>query len=275
MPSSEWTVEDHLGDKPPAVVALYQRSVELVQACGPFEYTVSKTAIGFKGSRRGFAGAKPTAQSLDGYLDLQRRVTDLRIRSAAPYTKRLVVHQFRISGPEQSWPSRCDAAGAAAACGSGKGVLPAAEFGHELPCRHQLGSHPGGVATRRDFVVRRATHPPIDEGLAGHRQGQRGPLSGRQWPVQAVGWRPPGGPDSEPVLSRSGARACHRARTRHVGTVVGRRSCGNRAVVWQGHRRRPVVAAATTLERHLVYRQSSALGFDALDRTRCHYWRRR
>ena len=100
MPSSEWTVEDHLGDKPPAVVALYQRSVELVQACGPFEYTVSKTAIGFKGSRRGFAGAKPTAQSLDGYLDLQRRVTDLRIRSAAPYTKRLVVHQFRISGPE-------------------------------------------------------------------------------------------------------------------------------------------------------------------------------
>ena len=101
MPSSEWTVEDHLGDKPPAVVALYQRSVELVQACGPFEYTVSKSAIGFKGSRRGFAGAKPTAQSLDGYLDLQRRVTDLRIRSAAPYTKRLVVHQFRISGPDQ------------------------------------------------------------------------------------------------------------------------------------------------------------------------------
>jgi len=59
MPSSEWTVEDHLRDKPAAVVALYQRFVELVQACGPFEYAVSKTAIGFKGSRRGFAGAKP------------------------------------------------------------------------------------------------------------------------------------------------------------------------------------------------------------------------
>jgi uncharacterized protein DUF5655 len=101
MPSSEWTVEDHLRDKPPAVVALYQRFVELIQACGPFDYAVSKTAIGFKGSRRGFAGAKPKAHSLDGYLDLQRRLEDPRIRRASPYTKRLVMHQFRISAPEQ------------------------------------------------------------------------------------------------------------------------------------------------------------------------------
>jgi hypothetical protein len=101
MPASQWTVEDHLHGKPDAVVALYQRFVALVQACGPFEYAVSKTAITFKGSRRGFAGAKPTAHGLDGYLDLQRRVEDPRIRSASPYTKRLVVHQFRISAPEQ------------------------------------------------------------------------------------------------------------------------------------------------------------------------------
>jgi hypothetical protein len=101
MPSSEWTVEHHLRDKPAAVVALYQRFVELVQACGPFDYAVSKTAITFKGRRRGFAGAKPKAQSLDGYLDLQRRVEDPRIRRASSYTKRLVVHQFRVSVPEQ------------------------------------------------------------------------------------------------------------------------------------------------------------------------------
>jgi hypothetical protein len=101
MHPSEWTVEDHLRDKPAMVVALFRRFVELVQACGPFDFAVSKTAITFKGSRRGFAGAKPKAQSLDGYLDLQRRVEDPRIRSAAPYTKRLVVHQFRVSAPEQ------------------------------------------------------------------------------------------------------------------------------------------------------------------------------
>jgi hypothetical protein len=101
MPSSEWTVEDHLRGKPATVVALYRRFVELVQACGTFEYAVSKTAITFKGSRRGFAGAKPTTHGLDGYLDLQRRVQDPRIRRASPYTKRLLVHQFRISAPEQ------------------------------------------------------------------------------------------------------------------------------------------------------------------------------
>ena len=101
MPLSEWTVQDHLRGNPPAVVALYQRFVELVQACGPFDYAVSKTAITFKGSRRGFAGAKPKAHSLDGYLDLQRRVEDPRIRRASPYTTRLVVHQFRISASEQ------------------------------------------------------------------------------------------------------------------------------------------------------------------------------
>jgi hypothetical protein len=101
MDTSAWTVEDHLRDKPAAVVALYRRFVELVQACGPFDYAVSKTGITFKGSRRGFAGAKPKAHSLDGYLDLQRRVEDPRIRRASPYTKRLVVHQFRVSAPEQ------------------------------------------------------------------------------------------------------------------------------------------------------------------------------
>ena len=59
------------------------------------------TAITFKGSRRGFAGVKPTSRGLDGYLDLQRRVEDPRIRSSAPYTKRLFVHQFRVSTADQ------------------------------------------------------------------------------------------------------------------------------------------------------------------------------
>jgi hypothetical protein len=101
MDASDWTVEDHLRGKPAAVVRLYERFVELVEACGPFHYAVSKTGITFKGSRRGFAGAKPKAGSLDGYLDLQRRVEDPRIRSAGAYTQRLFVHQFRVSAPEQ------------------------------------------------------------------------------------------------------------------------------------------------------------------------------
>jgi uncharacterized protein DUF5655 len=94
-------MDDHLRGRDRAVIQLYERFVELVKACGPFEMSVSKTAIAFKGSRRGFAGAKPKNQWLDGYLDLQRQVKDPRIRSASPYTKRLFVHQFRVTALDQ------------------------------------------------------------------------------------------------------------------------------------------------------------------------------
>jgi Domain of unknown function (DUF5655) len=96
-----WTVDDHLRGRDPAVIRLYERFVELLRACGPFEVSVAKTAITFKGSRRGFAGAKPKNQWLDGYLDLQRQLKDPRIRRASPYTKRLFVHQFRVTALDQ------------------------------------------------------------------------------------------------------------------------------------------------------------------------------
>jgi hypothetical protein len=94
-------VADHLRDRPRQVQDLYRRFVELIAACGPYEISVAKTAITFKGSRRGFAGAKPRAASLDGYFDLQRQVEDPRILSSSPYTKRLFVHQFRVAEPSQ------------------------------------------------------------------------------------------------------------------------------------------------------------------------------
>lgn len=96
MPDS-WTIEDHLAGKPEEIAALYQSFMALVEGCGPFSYRVTKTAISLKGSQRGFAGAKPKKRSLDGYLDLQRELRDPRILRASPYTKRLFVHQFRIT----------------------------------------------------------------------------------------------------------------------------------------------------------------------------------
>ena len=96
-----WTIERHLDGKPAEIAELYRRFIALVAECGPFTYRVSKTAITLKGSRRGFAGAKPAERWLDGYLDLQRELRDPRIRYASPYTKRLFVNQFRITSPEQ------------------------------------------------------------------------------------------------------------------------------------------------------------------------------
>ena len=94
-------MEDHLAGQPESSVALYRQFVRLVEACGPFSYAVSKTSITFKGSRRGFAGARPTPQGLRGYLDLQRTVEDPRITNVSPYTKRLFVHHFRITSPDE------------------------------------------------------------------------------------------------------------------------------------------------------------------------------
>lgn len=96
-----WTVEDHLRGQPPQYVELYHRFVQLVRDCGAFTYAVSKTSITFEGTRRGFAGARPKSTGLSGYLDLQREVQDPRIRSAAPYTARLFVHQFTITDAAQ------------------------------------------------------------------------------------------------------------------------------------------------------------------------------
>jgi hypothetical protein len=97
----EWSVERHLADKPKAVVDLYKRFVQLLTACGPHTLSITKTAIAFKGSHRGFAGARPRNTSLDGFLDLQRKVQDERFLRVSPYTKRLYVHQFRIISAEQ------------------------------------------------------------------------------------------------------------------------------------------------------------------------------
>lgn len=101
MSEDAWSVEDHVLGKPDDIVALYERFITLVQGCGPFSYRVTKTAITLKGTRRGFAGAKPKPGSLDGYLDLQRQLSDPRITRASAYTSRLFVHQFRVTSLDQ------------------------------------------------------------------------------------------------------------------------------------------------------------------------------
>jgi hypothetical protein len=100
-PDEEWTIERHLAGQPDFAVELFHRFIALAEDIGPFTYAVSKTTITLKGARRGFAGARPFAAGLRGYLDLQREASDPRILSVAPYTQRLFVHHFRISGPEQ------------------------------------------------------------------------------------------------------------------------------------------------------------------------------
>lgn len=101
MSDSAWTVEDHLEGKPAESVAMYHRFVELVEACGPYEVSPSKSSITFKGTRRGFAGARPTAKGLAVYLDLQRPLDSPRVRNVSPYTQRLFVHHLNLGSLEE------------------------------------------------------------------------------------------------------------------------------------------------------------------------------
>ena len=97
-PEREWTVEDHLRDATAEQIGLYRAFEEMVRDCGPVTVAVFKTAITFKGTRRGFAGARPAGGGLRGFLDLTRSLEgDPRIRRGEPYTKRLFVNHFQVT----------------------------------------------------------------------------------------------------------------------------------------------------------------------------------
>lgn len=96
-PIEEWTIERHLEGQPEFAADLFHDFIRMVEAIGPFTYSVSKSTITLKGTRRGFAGARPVSAGLRGYFDIQRELSDPRIRSAAPYTQRLFVHHFQIA----------------------------------------------------------------------------------------------------------------------------------------------------------------------------------
>ena len=94
-----WRVEDHLSMGTEASVALWRELERVILGFGPVSLAVSKTTVTFKGSRRGFAGARPKGDAVVGYFDLMRSLgtDDRRITHVSPYEQRLFVHRFRLS----------------------------------------------------------------------------------------------------------------------------------------------------------------------------------
>jgi hypothetical protein len=90
-----WTIEDHLRTGSDDTNALFEKIRAIVESFGPGTISVSKSSVTFKGTRRGFAGARPTAKTVVGYLDLMRVLpADPRITSSSPYGRNLVVHHY-------------------------------------------------------------------------------------------------------------------------------------------------------------------------------------
>jgi hypothetical protein len=96
-----WTVEDHLAGKSDAVRLLFERFEKLIRRCGPYERSVTKTAIAYKGTVRGFAGVTPRRGHLTGFLDLTDQVHGAPFTRVTPYTNRLWVHRFVLDDPRQ------------------------------------------------------------------------------------------------------------------------------------------------------------------------------
>src|SRR4051812_10097240 len=98
MPGDVWTVEDHLAAGDEWTVALWRRFAAIIDGFGPVTLSVSKTTVTFKGTRRGFAGARPTITALVGYFDLMRELpADRRLQRAAPFGRNLFVHHFTVT----------------------------------------------------------------------------------------------------------------------------------------------------------------------------------
>lgn len=58
-----------------------------------------QSQVRLRGSHRIYAGAVLKPRGLDGYLDLARPIQSPRFRWVTAYTRRLRVHQFRITEP--------------------------------------------------------------------------------------------------------------------------------------------------------------------------------
>ncbi len=96
-----WTVEEHLRGKSDDVRALFECFENLVRECGPYERSVTKSAIAYKGTVRGFAGVTPRHHHLTGFLDLAEQVHEAPFTRVTPYTKRLWVHRFVVNDLDQ------------------------------------------------------------------------------------------------------------------------------------------------------------------------------
>jgi hypothetical protein len=114
-----WTVDDHLRDKSAEVRALFDVFEQLIGDCGPYERSVTKTAIAYKGSVRGFAGVTPRQRDLTGFLDLTEEVHEPPFTRVSKYTKRLWVHRFVVRELGELGGSFASRVGQAYAVGQG------------------------------------------------------------------------------------------------------------------------------------------------------------
>jgi hypothetical protein len=91
-------IDDHRRSKPPELIALFDRLLALVRACGPLELEPTRVGVTFHGTRRIFGSAKFGRTDIRGHLVLPERVEDdPRFVTIELLTKTLYFHGFRLN----------------------------------------------------------------------------------------------------------------------------------------------------------------------------------
>ena len=101
------SLESHFVGKPPAIRALFDELVGVLEACGPVTVLPEKTRIAFQ-VRMSFAQVTPKRGWIDGHLVLAERLdspaADRRFRKIETFSPRNHVHHFRLFDPRDLDP---------------------------------------------------------------------------------------------------------------------------------------------------------------------------
>ena len=90
----------HFERSSPVVRAIFDRVVEVASRSGPVEVLPEKTRIALH-ARMSFAAFTPRRNWLTGHLVLAREVRDPRFTRIEVFSPRNVLHQFRLTAPEE------------------------------------------------------------------------------------------------------------------------------------------------------------------------------
>jgi hypothetical protein len=93
-------IDQHFSRSTPAVRATFERALAVVSALGPVDVLPEKSRIALH-ARMSFAAFMPRRAWLAGHLVLAREIPSQRFTRVDVYSPRNVVHQFKLSAPEE------------------------------------------------------------------------------------------------------------------------------------------------------------------------------
>ena len=93
-------LDRHFESSAPAVRATFARIVDVLNGIGPFTVLPEKTRIAFH-VRMSFAAVMPRRNWLNGHLVLDRRIENPRFTRIEAYSRRNILHAFRLISPDE------------------------------------------------------------------------------------------------------------------------------------------------------------------------------